>query len=354
MIRRPRSAAVAGGLFLLSGCVAVGLYGGESRADEPLGPDTGVTRWVDPQATDPAISAVSARQKIAGGGAEHLLAFDPSVQSRGQLLVYLPGSGGTPAASRKLAEHASSLGYHVASLAYHSWPPIGRLTRGREDQPGLAEALRRERLYGEDTTGFIEVPRAEAVVYRLVKLLEYAERTAPGVGWGGYLRPAGHAETEPGDAASRLRWSVIAVAGHSQGAGHALMLGRDHGAERVVMLAGPSDRVGGQPAPWIAALDDTPLAGRCFQLVHRDDRLTPSALRSAAAAGLDRFGPPADTGAVPEVAGTTSHRLLTSAPPRRRGGAHGAVATDRQTPLDDDGRPVLADVWTYLLTAPTR
>jgi hypothetical protein len=68
------------------------------------------------------------------------------------------------------------------------------------------------------------------------------------------------------------------LSGHSQGSGHALYLGREETAERVVLLAGPSDRLGdrtptSRAVPWIAAFETSPRTRLVLGFIHDDDTI---------------------------------------------------------------------------------
>jgi pimeloyl-ACP methyl ester carboxylesterase len=72
----------------------------------------------------------------------------------------------------------------------------------------------------------------------------------------------------------------VVLSGHSQGAGHAVFMARDFAAERLVILAGPADRLGDgtaghAPVPWIVGLGgatppQTPVAS-FYTFLHLDD-----------------------------------------------------------------------------------
>ena len=60
-------------------------------------------------------------------------------------------------------------------------------------------------------------------------MLTYMHATYPNEGWGQYL------------VGGAPNWSVITVAGHSQGAGHAGYMAKLHVLDRVAMFSGPGD-----------------------------------------------------------------------------------------------------------------
>ncbi len=58
---------------------------------------------------------------------------------------------------------------------------------------------------------------------------------------------------------NQLRWDRIVVGGHSQGAGHAAFLAKEHNLAGIIIFAGPGDFVTGRgPAPWLYEENVTP------------------------------------------------------------------------------------------------
>lgn len=71
-----------------------------------------------------------------------------------------------------------------------------------------------------------------------------------------------------------MRWENIFVSGHSQGGGHAALVGKRNAVVRVVMLASPCDSLqGGQGASWLNTASGyvTPPATRFFGLAVTGD-----------------------------------------------------------------------------------
>ena len=81
---------------------------------------------------------------------------------------------------------------------------------------------------------------------RIVKLLAHLEANHPGEGWGTFLEGAAP------------RWESIAVAGHSQGGGHAANIGRLHGVARVIMFDWTDVVPLVGAAPWLSKPKVTP------------------------------------------------------------------------------------------------
>ena len=101
----------------------------------------------------------------------------------------------------------------------------------------------------------------------------------PDAGWKAFMH---HGE---------IRWDRIVLAGHSQGGGHAAILGKRHSLKRVVMLGSPTDdcQVRGGPASWLGAPGETP-SDRYYGFVHAGDPGFDRILAAWEAIGLAQFG----------------------------------------------------------------
>ncbi|MBC8066937.1 MAG: hypothetical protein IAG13_01270 [Deltaproteobacteria bacterium] len=237
---------------------------------------------------------------------------DPPGTVANRLFVFLPGTGGPPGGYRHILRNAAAGGYHALGLAYRNEVAVNDLCTVAEH--GCHAAVREEILTGEDLSPLVEVGRADSIEHRLSAALVH-------LGWEQYL---------DGDA---LRWSDIAVAGHSQGGGHAAFIASLHEVHRASLFAAS------EPADWTGEALATP-AARIYGFIHVDDPYYASMTSS-----WERLGIP---GALVDVDGLAwpfedSHRLQTTFAVSAED-AHGAVAADPRTPMDGD-LPVYRDVW---------
>jgi len=175
-----------------------------------------------PSDTDPRISAFNSPH----------LAWLPEGGARNQLLVFLPGTGGTPEKPlfHPFAATAAGLGYHVVVLMYPN-NIAAQKKCSQSNDPDAYLKFRNAIIRG----GMIGPHRAihpqDSIESRLEKLLIYLDAHQPERGWGRYLmKPKGG-----------VRWRTVAVAGHSQGGGHSYMLGKNHEVGRVLMFGSPKD-----------------------------------------------------------------------------------------------------------------
>ncbi|TSC77493.1 MAG: polyhydroxybutyrate depolymerase [Parcubacteria group bacterium Gr01-1014_33] len=280
-----------------------------------------LTLTIKPSITDPA---------IGDANGDHMV-FLPSVfPQQGKLFVFFPGTGGMPKHTTYINQTAASVGYHAIDLAY-----INDLSAkqgcARSPNPNCKENMRMEIITGTDTSPVVDVNRANSIENRLIKLLEYLIRTRPAAeGWGAFV------------SSSNVRWDLVVAAGHSQGAGHAAMLGKTRLLDRAVMFAGT------EPAAWTTEPFITP-AERFYGFVHTADPLSyPESVTSWQNIGLPGTETSVDNATPPF---NNAHKLLTSSARREcsGGNAHGCILTDPKTPLDAQGVPIFQEVWKYLI-----
>lgn len=296
---------------------------------------------IDPHATDPAIAH-------AYGQARHYV-WTASGTPTCRLVLFLGGSKSRPGFYERFSDLASTLGNNVVDLRYpnrfvaSSCPapqPATAAALGAQDR--CFAAVRGGTLFGTGSrygdppkpdvgwpkTADVGIP--DSVIGRLVSLLQHQ-------GWTRYLTPGdGHSPYGLGPHAYP-DWSKIIVAGHSQGAGHALFIAKRFKVPRAVLLSGPDDSPGGRPATWAAAVGRTP-----------NDRIY--ALRSQQegifCAGCD----------IDWQAAGIHHRAVTTFTPHSCLGAicgdvnrHDSTAVDSAVALDSDRTPLLTPTWTSML-----
>lgn len=197
-----------------------------------------VLHWVKPSEADPA---------VANFDEPNVVLFGKEAKAEAPLAVFMPGTKGMPANAPLLLQTIAGQGYRVIGLEYNDEPAVVQVCP-RDPDPGCSEKFRQKRIFGDDVTNAVDNSKAEAIVTRLVKLLQYLDARYPDEHWGTYL-----AGGEPD-------WSKIAVSGLSQGAGMAAYIAKKRLVRRVVLFSSPWDFTGRdrQLAPWIAAPSLTP------------------------------------------------------------------------------------------------
>jgi hypothetical protein len=325
-------------------CVVVALPRPLAAADSaplPTAAEVAI-RFVRPSATDAAITTFDQ---------PHRIYLRPAgVPTRGELLLWIPGTmppppagGKAPAAepsnsregSAAFCALAAQLGYDVISLRY---PNALSASAARGDDADEFERFRMAIIAG-GTSKHITIARVDSIEHRLIALLHHLAAHHPAEGWSNYLNGDG-----------TIRWEKLALAGQSQGGGHAALIASHHRVARVICTGAPKDynRRLDAPAAWLAAESATP-RNRYFTFNHRQDRQAATLeqqLRNLRAMKLDAFGAPVDVdGASPPF--QHSRILLTNYPGGAldSGTAHTAVITFRNA-------AVFTPVWRYLLTEP--
>ncbi|MHB1078981.1 MAG: BPSS1187 family protein [Prosthecobacter sp.] len=275
---------------------------------------------------------------------------DPKLPAdRHQLLLFIPGTQPPdlkelePGKVRTYASHsfclmAASLGYHVISLWYPN--SLSASVCARDAEPGAFEKFRLTLIQG-GTSPHITISRTDSIESRLIGLLRVLAKRFPQEDWGAYL----NADGTP-------KWEKIAVAGQSQGGGHAALIGIHHQVPRVLCFGAPKDYSIAlkKPAAWYLKPAATPKSA-FYAFNHEQDLqgCTPAEqIANLKALKLDQFGPPTTVdGASPPFG--NSHILMTNYP-----GTKVDSHTAHATMLSPKNKERFGDVWKYMLTAEAR
>ena len=194
---------------------------------------------IHPSETDSTITAADE---------PHIVVYSKT-GSPGPLFVWMAGTNGRPDNGTKpLFAAAVSLGYRVIGVSYIDQPGISQVclgeALGRDSE--CSAKVRTKRLMGENVSDLIPDGPQDAVIHRLTALLKYLAKKDPSAGWEVYL---------DGDAPN---WSVITVAGQSQGGGMAAFLAKKFAVDRVVDFSGGWDHSRpGEMAAWYSAASAT-------------------------------------------------------------------------------------------------
>ncbi len=283
---------------------------------------------ISPQAIDPTITtAFDAHQ-----------AFYPRSPA-GRLLVYLPGTSGTPGQVNDFLTLAATMGYHAINLSYPT--DVAAHTACGSDI-NCYTGFREEMFTGIDYCPSIQTLPQDSIHGRLVTLLEALNQEHPNEAWDDFL-------TANGD----LFYRNIAFAGLSQGGGHAAWAGVHHPLAGVIMFSSADDTdpttSPPTPATWVTWAHETPVE-RYFGFDHDQDFARKDVDVNWPALGMSVFGGRTPTdGVAPPYGG--SHELSTAMPTSGPENAHGMVVGDSTTPLDGNGTPVYEPVWTYMLSS---
>jgi hypothetical protein len=297
-------------------------------------PTPSLEREVLPSATDVSIRTALEPHRVR--------APSPGITAKGRLLVFLPGTGATPALYRTILRVGADRGYHAIGLNYPNADAVGVLCLNSLD-PDCHGKVRNEVINGVDSSPLVAITPTESLLNRLTQLVRWLNTQTPGEGWGGFLLPSG-----------ALDWSRITVAGHSQGGGHAAWLAQQFLVQRAVYFASPADwdSRNDRPAAWVLRGAMATPSARQWGFIHEDDPLVTltTATRLWSALGLP--GTPSRVDGLTAPWGGSQQLLTRLTPAPVVGSAspayHGAPVADAATPLAADGTPVYASVWIAL------
>jgi hypothetical protein len=215
-----------------------------AQARPGCAPEPGRTvQCIKPSDTDPAIKRFDRVNYVL---------FNQITPSTANLLVFLPGTFGTPPGPIAFLHAAADAGYRVISLDYNDEPAVNVYCPRKP--PECSSSFRRMRIYGDGISidPSFDNSAAESIVNRLVKLLVYLDHKDPQQGWGSYLDNG------------VPNWNRVAFTGQSQGAGMAAYVAKGHALARVILFSSPWDFVAPNGrlqmmAPWLARPAATPL-----------------------------------------------------------------------------------------------
>lgn len=325
--------------FIALATITPGVYGGESDLQEAA--LDGVP--VKPGLTDPAITNYNEPHYIYINR-DIVVSQNPALPAdRHQLLLFIPGThpAGTPRGGKgpfKFFQTAANSGYHVIFLTYPNDVAAAQVCNKLRN-PSAFEKFRMTIIVG-GTFQNRTVTRTDSIENRLLKLLLYLKNARPKEHWEQFL-----------DKDSNIKWDAIAVAGQSQGGGHAALIAIKHRMARVICSGAPKDfnHILNRPADWYREPSETP-KNRFFAINHVQDAMgqcTPAEqMENLKVLGLEKFGPPADVDT--EKPPYHHARILATDYP----GKKVESSTAHTTPLNPKNADVFNSVWLYMLTEP--
>ena len=279
--------------------------------------------------TDPNISWEANR---------HHSFYNPDCISKNRLVVHFVGSYDNPSSTLKFPSLAANNGFHVVSLKYPNGTAAKTACANSSDVNCYVK-FRREILEGQDYSTEVVVDSVDGVYNRLIRVLQYLEVINPPEGWGNYFT------------GNTIDWNKVVVSGHSQGGGHAAVIGLDCKVYRVLMFASPNDYSDfySAPAEWTTLQKATP-DSVYFGFNNTVDNVVDFSEQFEAWGnlGMPAFGDTIDVGFV-EPPYSNSHQLFTQYDTTGIGGNHSVMILDSKTPVDNLGEPLFHPVWEYML-----
>ncbi len=288
--------------------------------------------FVAPQTTD---------SQIDRNLQNHYGAINRSWAVENKLFLFFPGTGAVPFNYLEINNTAADSGFHTIALNYPNDEPVNSLCGGNANLDCYAN-IRLEIKDGVDRSNLVNVNRSNSIENRLIKLLIYLRNQRPTENWGQFLIDD-----------STINWTKIVVAGHSQGGGHAGIIGRFHPVVRVIKLAAHDfNFLANAPANWISRPETTPNAStpdKFWGFSHQRDEMVNFVILSTrvwTAYGMPQFGQVLNVdNALPPYNNT--HSLTSNIECEV---FHGCVAGDVRLVRDPNGVPVFKPVWQYMMS----
>ena len=212
--------------LILTAIIFTSAGNANAQSGKPQFLDTAVYKIikVNPSATNTAIT---------NWDTAHIIYYDPTVKNN-KLLLWLTGTTGTTNnVPTEFFKTALAQGYRIIALSFISVPAVAQICQGDnlEANSNCAADFRRRRIYGDNDFSLIADQPQDAIIPRLVKLLQYLiKNDAPG-NWQEYMT------TDK----SKPNWKKIAIAGQSQGGGMAQFIAQYENIYKVISFSGGWD-----------------------------------------------------------------------------------------------------------------
>jgi hypothetical protein len=282
--------------------------------------------------------AVQTDPNIDGNLARHHSFYNPDCTPKNVLLVHLVGTYDNPSSTISFPSLAANNGFHVVSLQYPN-DTSAQVACSASADVDCHYKFRKEIIEGVDYSTEIHVDSVNSITNRLLRLLQYRHANNPTQGWDQYYT------------GNNLNWGSMMFSGHSQGGGHAAVIGIDHAVQRIIMFASPNDysNTYTQVAPW-TLLPHATADSAYYSFNNINDMVAEYNWQYTSA---NNFGEGAFGDSLRVDINTCPynyvHNLYTTIDSTGLLADHGLVVSDTHTPIDGFGNPVFKDVWAYML-----
>ncbi|MCP3143141.1 BPSS1187 family protein [Pyxidicoccus xibeiensis] len=152
-----------------------------------------------------------------------------------QLYLFLPGTKSEPNKYDDLLSMAAYAGYKTIGLSYDN---TANLEKTCANSCGCYGPARRDVVSGTNLSSAVSVQAGDSITYRLYLLLKELHARDPLAGWDDFLSRDNHnQQIEFTD----IDWDAIVVSGHSQGAGHAMVISKTEAVDGILLFDGGDD-----------------------------------------------------------------------------------------------------------------
>ncbi|MDR4953639.1 hypothetical protein REB14_15785 [Chryseobacterium sp. ES2] len=163
----------------------------------------------------------------------HVVYYDQAIKNN-KILLWLTGTNGsTNRIPQSFFKTALDQGYRIIALSFISTPGVSQVCVGNKlnEDVNCAAEFRRKRIYGDDVFSSIPDQYQDAIIPRLIKLLQYLSKNDKEGEWSQYLDQN----------TDKPVWTKIAIAGQSQGGGMAEFIAQHESVARVLSFSGGWD-----------------------------------------------------------------------------------------------------------------
>lgn len=167
-----------------------------------------------PRATDSRITIFTSQDNYC---------YVPTVPLN-KLLIVLPGTGASPQGIRDFMFEGQKQGFHVIGLYYPNGGTTAHFTSGKQWIEEYAKGI----IFGTTNlvTGTV-INYPDCIESRIVKALQWLNRSFPTEGWGQYYT------------ADNFDYTKATIAGHSLGGNFAACIGKFKQCERIICVSSP-------------------------------------------------------------------------------------------------------------------
>ena len=285
-----------------------------------------------------SIKAIDTDANIQNEFAKHFTYYNPDCTDNGILLVHLPGTSSSPMNYQLFPSLAANNGFHVLSLKYIN-STSGQSACALSSDIDCHLKFRQEIIEGVDYSPEISVDSVNSIYNRLIRLLQYMDTNFPAQNWGQFFT---------GDS---IHWSKVMISGHSQGGGHAAIIGINKPLKRVLMFASPNDysNTYSQYAPW-TSMPHLTEDSVYYSLNNLNDDFANFDWQYHCALNLGE-APFGDSTLVDGVncPYNYAHNLYTNIDSSASIVNHSLMIYDNLVPLDGQNKPVFQETWEYML-----
>lgn len=278
-----------------------------------------------PQETDASITTET-------GATPTQCAYLPSNNSsrKDKLFIFLPGTTGVPVSYRKIVQTAATQGYYSFGLAYSNNTDIEEYNVNANDK--TIENIFEEYFTGKNTSPTVTVSKSNSLQNRIQKMIAYMDAQYPTENWKRFL-----------NANNNIIWSKIIIAGHSQGADHAMYISQKKKTFRAAFFAGPGNfKLPNGSYPSFMTATGATTRNSVYGLNHTGDNVRPWNNVKEAWTTLQMPGNP---NSADDYNVGNANKITTSIATNN---GHDVTVYDDATPNGTNGRPLFEPLWIYM------